>query len=259
MNTNEGLRFPEIYITFLILVTLLCQAEGNSPQSDSVGAVKSKPTSHIKSLARLHTKGMFTYGGRISSDNPAFDINLTYERKNWGLLIYKAIDLQDHTTANNFGLAVINKNFKLGKRFTFTPNIGVLFEQAYSVADRGTDVAVITLTSYKINSNLSMDHTALFGNLIIDPEFRDWVNRFRFLYTTKHVDMTYMLWHNNHIFDEFEYVSTGLTIAYNRIRLSDQFFLGTSVTGISMLESSDQQSNPKISRLVFTINCQFVN
>lgn len=81
-----------------------------SVQDKTDSAAKEKtaePKTQVKSTARIHTRGMFLYGGRISTDNPAFDINFVYNRKQWGLIVYKAIDLKDHTSPNNFALALV--------------------------------------------------------------------------------------------------------------------------------------------------------
>lgn len=229
----------------------------NSELNDSAQAKKVERSVHIKSTARLHTKGMFAYGGRICADNPAFDINFIYDRKKWGFLFYKAIDLTNHTSLNNFTLAVFYKNFNLNNRITFTPYVGTFLEQPHTFADHGSDIAAIAITSLKLNSNFSVDHTALFGNLIIEPELLDWVNRLRLVYSAKHLDITSTLWHNNRVFDKCDYTSVGLAIAYSRIPLSDHLNLSVGLTDLVMVQTSDEQSIPKSNKLMVTLAAQF--
>lgn len=246
------------FCTLLILFFgVLSYAQPAKDSTDT--AKKTVPRKgQIKSTIRIHSKGMFLYGGRISTDNPALDINFTYNRPKWGFFIYKALDMQDHTSPNNFSLIVLFKNFKLSERITFTPHIGTFLEQAHSVADFGSDFLAITVTTFKINPHLSIDHTALFPNLVVESELLDWVNRARILFVSKHIDVTTSFWHNNHVFDEHDYTSGALTVSYSRIRLSDTFNLSIGATEIVMLNSSDEESVPKTNRFLLTVAVQFV-
>src|SRR6187401_2218709 len=92
------------FILFLLLLTGLAGYTQFAKDSTDTTKKKVEHKSQIKATARLHTRGMFLYGGRISTDNPAFDINFTYNRPKWGFFYYKAIDLKDHTSDNNFSL-----------------------------------------------------------------------------------------------------------------------------------------------------------
>lgn len=246
------------YSFAIIFLSIATSGQSGVMPMDSLENIKKTVyQTHIKSTARIHTKGMFTFGGRVCSDNPAFDINFIYDRKKWGFLFYKAFDLKDHTTANNFTLAVLYKNFKLGKRLTFTPNVGVLLEQPHRFADHGSDLVFISTTTFKVNPKLTLEHTALFGNLVIEPEIRDYVNRVRLLYSAKHLDVTYMLWHNNNLFDTNTYLSTGLSIAYSRIPVTDHFYMSVGLTELSMLQSSDERSIPETNQILFSLSLQF--
>ncbi len=256
MKAIKQINLTKYSLAFTLLLTTLVSWSEIMP-TDSLKSAKKEDQANIRSTARFHTKGMFTYGGRICSDNPAFDINFIYDRKKWGFLFYKAFDLMDHTTANNFTLAVLYKNFKLSKTLTFTPNVGVLLEQPHRFADHGSDLVFIATTAFKVNPKLTLEHTAMFGNLVIEPEIRDYVNRLRILYAAKHLDITYMLWHNNSMFDTNTYLSTGLTIAYSRIPIADHFYLSVGLTELSMLQSSDEQSIPKANQLLFSLTLQF--
>lgn len=242
----------------VMFMSIFTMSRSEIMPNDSLKRVKPDPRSHMRSTARLHTKGMFNYGGRICSDNPAFDINFIYDRKQWGFLFYKAFDLADHTSANNFTLTVLYKNFKLGNRITWTPNAGMLLEQPHGFADHGSDFTLISTTAFKINPKFTIEHTAMFGNLLVEPELRDCVNRLRLMYSSNHVDVTYMLWNNSKLFDENGYTSTGLTIAYSRIPLSDKFNLSAGVTELFIVRSSNKESVPETNRILLSLSLQFV-
>lgn len=243
------------FFTILILFSsAVCLAQAQD--SSKVESAKSKAI--IKSTTRLHSKGMFAYGGRICADNPAFDINFVYERKNWGFFAFKAVDLADHQSPNNFTLAVLYKNFKLNDKLTFTPHAGAFLEQQHEFAGHGSDVALIAITAFKINSHFTVDHTTLFGNFIVEHDLRDWVNRIRFLYTSGHVDLTATMWHNNHVFDQGDYASGAITFGYSRVKMSKTFNLNFYVTDIVMVRSSNEESVPRENNVMFTLALQFV-
>jgi hypothetical protein len=226
--------------------------------SDTTKKIEPVRKTQSKSTVRLHTKGVFLYSGRLSCENPAFDINFIYNRPAWGFQFYKAVDLTDHTTANNFALATFYKNFNLTRKLTFTPYIGTFLEQYHALADHGSDVVVLAVTSYKVSPHFTAEYTTLVGNLVVEPELRDWVNRVRFLFSYKHWDVTGSFWHNNQVFDEVGYASAGLTIAYSRVKLSDNFNLSVSATELGTVASSNEGSSPKINRFLLSASVQFV-
>jgi hypothetical protein len=221
--------------------------------------MKKIPASHWRLTARLHNRGVFNFGGRVGSDNPTFDVNFTYERKKWGLLFFKGLDFVDHSTFYNFSLVALYKNFRISKSVTFTPYAGTFLEQANGVADKGSDAVIQLVTSVKISPRLSFEEMSMFGNLVFEPEERDWVNRFRLTYTGKHLDVVTSLWHNNQVFDSSSYWSTGVNVAYSRIPLADHLFLTTGVTGLLVLKTSDEVANPQHNTIMFTIGLQMLH
>lgn len=248
-----------LFALTLLLVSTCLFSQPLQEKTDSV--VNERPVqnkTHIKATARLHTRGMFLYGGRISTDNPAFDINFTLNRPKWGFLFYKAIDLKDHTSPNNFALALLFKNFKISDKLTLTPHVGTFFEQAHTVADFGSDILGVAVFSYKVNQNFTLDYTALLANLVVEQELMDWVNRSRILFVSKHIDVTASFWHNNHVLDEQDHVSGSLAVSYSRIRLSDAFNLSVGATEFVVFKSSDEEAVPTTNRFLFTVAVQFV-
>lgn len=247
-----------VFIFGLLLIFAACYpVMAGYTLLDSATQTKEKAWS-FKSTARVHTRGMFAYGGRVVSKNPAFDLNLSYNRKQWGFLLFKAVDMLDYHSPNNFTLAVFYKNFHLGKQLTITPYLGAFLEQPHHFAGHGSDVAIINVTTLKLNNHLSIEHTALLGNMLIEPSYRDWVNRFRLLFTHKHLDITAALWHNNQVFDQADYLSSGLQVMYSRIKLSDSINLSVGVTELSVLHSSNENSVARNHQLLTTLAIQFV-
>ena len=244
-------------ILLLLLLGQVSLASTDSVNNESGKKAKEK-AAHLRLTSRLHSKGMFFYSGRIITKNPVTDINFVYERKQWGFLFFKAIDLVDRNTDINFSLAVLYKNFKLGNRVTITPNVGFILEQKKSVADQGSDAVTIVNTAIKLNRNFTFDNSAIFGNLFITNEY-NWTNRFRLLFSEKHVDATAYFWHNNKLFDGTGYASTGMTVSYSRMKLSEHLSASTGISGLLMLNSNDQEDFPMRNGIVFTLGLQFVN
>ncbi len=222
---------------------------------DSVRAVKKERHSKSTLTTRLHTMGYFSFTGRIISPNPALDFFYTYDRKQWGFSAFRAFDLYDHTTSNNFMFAMLRKSFKINNRWTITPHIATILEQSNSVADKGSDISSIIITSYKVSSNLTIDQTMIFGNLVFDSQERDWFNRVRFLYSKDHWDVTLLFWHNNKLIDHdnSEYFSSGLNIYYSRIKVTDHFMLSAGVSGLVMPYSTVESTYPKRNGVFFTL------
>ena len=246
-----------LLVVFFCLVLTKINAQSAAAEVDT--ALKTKPIHawHIKSTARIHTKGMFLYGGRISSTNPALDVNFIYSRPKWGFMIYKAIDITDHTTGNNFTLATFFKNFKVSERLTITPYAGTFLEQAHSFADWGSDIVALAIINYKMNPTPNVDYTTLLPNLVVEPELRDWINRFRLLYTNKHWDVTGSFWNNNKVFDQASHVSAAITLGYSRVKLNDSFNVSISATEFAVLQTSNEIETPKGHTFMLTAAVQF--
>jgi hypothetical protein len=243
--------FTLVFFLFISLGVLVCF--GNPDPIDSVQKAKSVPASNWRLSTRLHSMGQFAYGGRIVSENPTLDFNFTYDRKTWGLQIFKAMDLRDNNTQINFTLAVLNKSFHLGKKLTITPSAGFILEQSHSIADKYSDVTFILATGYKISKTLTIDHAALFGNLMLEPGERDWVNRLRLTYSKKHIDVSATVWHNNKVFDSAEYITYGANFFYSRIKLSPALMMNAGVSGLIMPYSNDEVDYPKRNGVIFTV------
>ena len=221
--------------------------------TDSAQKIKFERRSNAKLAVRLHSMGQFAYGGRIVSENPVADFNFNYDRKNWGFQFFKAMGLRDRSTEINFSLAVVNKNFHLGKRLTITPSAGFLLEQSKSVADHGSDVLLIVTSTYKLSKGFTVDYSTLFGNLVLEPEAKDWINRVRMIFSKKHLDLTTTIWHNNKVFDSSEYVTCAASSFLSRMKVSKTLTLSTGITGLIMPYSSNTDVYPKKNGVIFTL------
>lgn len=225
----------------LAVLAILIAGHAFSFTADSV-VVNEKKHSPLKLSLRLHSRGLFSYGGRLVTSNPVVDFSLNYSGRNWGIQVFKAVDVVDHHTPINFTLAVVNRPFHLGKKLTITPAMGVLLEQYESLADHGSDAAMMLTTSYRINASLSIEHTSLAGNLVLEPTLRDWINRIRLMYSHRHLDVTFFGWHNNGLFDGNAYVAAGASVFISRLKLAGPLTSQVGITGLWMAAASDEQT-----------------
>src|SRR5687768_16863131 len=85
---------------------------------DSVQSVGVSRPYNLKLTTRIHSLGIFGYAGRIAITNPAFDISVAYDRKKWGCLFLKAVDLYEPHSPYHFSLALVYRKFKSGNRIT---------------------------------------------------------------------------------------------------------------------------------------------
>lgn len=244
---------------FLLLIILsVVGLQAVAQTKDSVAAA-SKSRAHLRLSLFTHSQGQFQFGGRLVTTNPGMNFGLNYDRKTWGFMMFKAADLKDSHTDFNFMLAAFNKTFKIGKKLTVMPALGVLFEQSRTFADHGSDAAFILISNYKLSKKLSLEYTTLFGNFIVTPEEKDWVNRLRLTYTKDHLDVIASGWHNNSVFDEVSYVTYSLGVFYSRMKISDHFLWQAGVTCLRMPYTSDEKVDPTTNGLYFTVALQFVN
>lgn len=213
----------------------------------------------IRIASRLQSLGYFSFGGRLVSDNPSADFYAAYNRKSWGASIFKVFDLYDHRTPNNFTLALVYKDFHVNNRMTVTPYLGILLEQLNSVADHDSDISSMLNLRFKLSKAITLEHTSLFSNLVLEKELQDWVNRFKLIYNKSNYSITWIAWHNNSVFDNSYYYSTGLSAFYNNIKLTEKLSLNSGITTHQMVYSSDENVNPKKHGILLTVAFQLEN
>lgn len=243
----------------VIVILMIATCSMAVAYADSTATKPLAPRSHWRLSARLHSKGIFNYGGRQASGNPTFDVSFTYDRKQWGLFVFKGVDLADHHTFYNFALISAYKNFKLAPSVTFTPYVGSFLEEATGFADRGSDAVVILITTKRLGTHWAVEHMGLFSNLLLEPEQRDWVNRLRFTYTGKHWDIISSTWWNNQMFDHSSYWTAGLNVAYSRMRVGEHMFMSVGITGLTTLDTSEKESNATKNTLMLTVSSQWLH
>ena len=212
------------YLISFLLASFVARAF--QPSGDSATVTQPKFKRAYILTARVHTMGLFMYIGKVVNHNPATDIFFnTIGPKGWGISFFKAIDVNDVHSNNNFAFAFISKSFHIGERLTLTPFVGGGLEQQHGFVSHGSDVMLQLQSGYRINKKLAIDHIAIFNNVLFETEFADWTNRFRLMYSEGHVDITGYFWNNNALIDNTSYTSTGVSIFYNRVPVAQRLWL----------------------------------
>lgn len=242
--------------TFLSLSCCVVSFGLLASPADSLRLEKKPKVSKSTLLIRTHNMGQFIFSGRIVSPNPVVDFTYQYDRKTWGATLFKAFDMRDRSTGINFALATVRKNIAITKKWTLTPQVGLILEQSKSFADKGSDVAVFFINTYKISPALTAECAVVFFNLAIDPAERDWVNRFRLLHSHGHWDLAASAWHNNKVIDHDNsvYFSSGASLYYSRLKVTDHLLLNAGVNALWMAYTSNPGEYPRDNGLFFTLS-----
>jgi hypothetical protein len=242
--------------SFLMLASLSGLAFQPAGDSSTIVPVKAKRTYVI--TARVHTMGLFMYMGKVVNTNPATDLYFnTTGPKGWGISAFKVVDINDRHSGNNFAFAFISKSFHAGERLTITPFVGGGLEQQHGLVSHGSDVMLQLQTGYRLNKKLTIDHIAIFSNILFEPELADWTNRFRLLYSDGHVDITGYFWNNNKLIDEATYTSAGVSIFYNRVPVAKRLWLGAGITTLATVQSSNTETLPTQTGIQFSTALTF--
>lgn len=238
----------EIVLCFVF--ALPADASSQAAPEDSVTSNgKDKRKSNLKLTTRIHSVGFFNFSGRICNDNAAFDLAVQYDRKAFGISVFHAFDLYDTHSPNNFAFGLIYKKFRVSERITVTPHFGfIVGEWGKEKGDRE-----VLITSARLTNKLTIDHTLLLANLG-QREFHDCVNRVRLhCAVDQHLNFMWALWHNNRVFDQDAYLSSGLNATYAHLKIAENVELSSGVTLLVMATTSNEEVFPRKNGIVFTI------
>jgi hypothetical protein len=246
-----GFREASLAVFYLAAITTASQAGDSIRDSSQTSVVQKR--SNMRFTARVHSMGLFGFAGLIANDNPSVDVSFVYDRRHWGALILKAVDVYDIHSPYDFTLGLFYTSIRLGDKLTVTPYGGFVLEQTHHIAGEGSDLMGIVTTTYKFDKRFALEHTGRFSNLMMEREQFDWLNRFRVSYSGEHVDVMLTCWHNNGIFDRSQYTTVGLNAAYSRIKLSKQVTVSTGITAHLVVGGSDLEEIDRRNGLLLTI------
>jgi len=192
----------------------------------------------------LNSKGTFLYSGRVLSDNPTLGLSLMHHRGKWIYVLFKAADPLNHLSEYNFTMARVYRKIQLTKNLSISPTAGIFLIQENSIADRGSDLSTMLLTTYKLGKYFTAEMNALMFNLVLDPKYRDWVNRYRLGFSKGDIAIDGYFWHNNKVLNKDSYISTGLGVNYSGFKISKKVPLTISGRYLYGIKQSDSEVYP---------------
>lgn len=239
MNNKNVLKI--LWLFFLLHAGVSgSYAAANRTTADTIATAVS-PVSWSFSGAS-HSASLYFFTGSVDQSNPSFDALFIYDRKTWGGFAFKSSDLTDHKTGVNYAMAGIHKIFNIGPAWSVMPTIGVNLNQNYTLADKGSDLVFDLAIAYKINTHFTISNDALFQNIGITKEY-NWTNRLNLSYHRNNFYLSVLLWERNRAFHNPGYLSTGLDMGYNIVRITGKSSLFIGISNIYMLQSDTPRRN----------------
>jgi hypothetical protein len=249
---NINISFGAFSIVVLMTLHSTDAVAGDSINDSSQTSVKHKKA-NLRFTGRVHSLGLFGFGGLIANENPAVDLTAYYERKKWGVLLLKAVDLYDIHSPYDFTLGLFYTTLKISPRLTIIPYTGFALEQTHKFAGHGSDALSIITTTYRFDKSFAIEYTTRLSNVMVETEMFDWLNRIRFSWSKDPIDLMLTGWHNNRVFDQDEYTTIGLNAAYSRIKVSDHVTISTGVTALVMADAKNIEASERRNGLLLTI------
>lgn len=186
---------------------LSARASYNKSSADTLSA-KGKTSWNLTSL--FHSESLYFFTGGVDQSHPSFDMLFVYEKNGWGGIVYKSLDMIDHTTGINYAMVVFHKHFNIGNNLLITPNLGINLNQNYSVADKGSDFISDLAVAYKLGDHFTISNDAIFQNIGITHDY-NWTNRLKLLFKGTNFYAAALLWDRNRCLTMSATCQQGLT------------------------------------------------
>src|SRR6478736_9479617 len=78
---------------------------------------------------RLNSAGYFPFTGALLNHNTNFDVNIVYQNKWFGYLLFKSVDLEEKESPINYLQTALFKNISINKKVSLRAFFGYLFAQ----------------------------------------------------------------------------------------------------------------------------------
>ena len=114
------------------------------------------------------------------------------------------------------------------------------------------------MTTYKLTKELTIEETFILFNIVFETSYLDIINRIRLMYAKKHLDIFLMAWNNNSWVDAEKHYTGALSIAYNRVKISEHLQIGAGVMAAGTYLSSDRTEVPERKGIVFTLTATVI-
>lgn len=192
----------------MLLTHLLVLSSG---AQQSASKADQQPYS-ITLTAKVHSTGHSIYGGQYLNHHANAEISLSLRYRQVGAFLTKSTDIVDLNSAINHTTMGIYKNLRLSESLTVTPYVGMFLRQSHSFADGTSDAWTCVVVRYKLHSFVTIENTALIGNLIRNHSKISLANRLNATISIGKVKLDAYAWYCHGRSSTAHFVSTSVAI-----------------------------------------------
>ena len=132
---------------------------------------------------RINSAGYFPFTGAILNRNTNVDLNVIFQKRGYGFLAFKSLDLEDKKSDINYLQSAVFKQFRVSKTVQVGLFFGYLFSQISEFKDVvGSDYFGAWTVYWDINKKLRLENIMLITDVSTQQKI---VNRILILYTVK--------------------------------------------------------------------------
>lgn len=195
-----------------VIAMLLCQwifFNIGAQQPESKAEVQ--PYSILLTV-KVHSTGHSLYGGQYLNHHPNTEVGVSYRNQTMGGFITKNTDLADLHSSINYTTMGVFKSFRLGRSLTIMPYVGWFLRQSYSFADNPSDGWTCLVVRYKVSNFLTVENTALVGNLIRHHSNASLSNRMNATMSIGKMKVDVYGWYCRSINSSSDFISTSIAV-----------------------------------------------
>ncbi len=181
---------------------------------------------------RLHSIGFFPFTGAVLNHHPSADINVFYQRRQYGFFLYQSADLLDRHSFVNYLQPGIFRSFRLSRSVEARLFLSYICSQSEGWFDRYSDYVVAPAFYWTVNPSLKLESTTLFFDLTQGAKV---ATRARATYDWRGFRFESFLWYRAVFSERGGALSGSIGVSLPRAELSKRVFLQATVSYMGYL------------------------
>lgn len=162
--------------------------------------------------AKLHSTGHSIYSGQYLNHHLNTEISMSCRSQTFGGFITKNTDMVDLHSSINYTTVGVFKSLRMGKALTIMPYFGWFLRQSHSFADHASDAWTCVVVRYRFTNFLTIENTALVGNLIRHHAKASFANRINATLSVGKMKIDVYGWYCRSINNNTNFVSTSIAV-----------------------------------------------
>jgi len=171
-----------------------------------------KQSYSLSLTTKFHSTCHSPFSGIYLNHNFNTEINLSYKYKQIGAFITKNVDIADVHSPINYTTLGIYKTFHLSESVKVMPYVGYFLRQSYSFMDDHSDLWACLVVRFTLNRWLTIENTALIGNLVRHHSKASLANRLNATMLVGKFKVDAYAWYSHSFNSALHFVSTSLAI-----------------------------------------------